>query len=326
VLLELFISFSYIETQSPTDFTEEYGRCRRQNMNYVYFNEGFSMGRFNEGRYLNSYYPIDKPKGVIRIAALGDSYVEGFQVFERNHFLKIAEEKLNNKLNDSVQILNFGRSGFDFGDMYAYYNIIVKQYKCDYVLFFISNTDLNIRQTDKLIPKVVIDSSGFIIISNKLMPLGYKNIFIRQLKYSHRSSIYNMLNKGKKLIQGGELFPKLFDKFYFDNSLNGEIKPLGLSEIIVSEKAYQILDKLKSENSKVIIINRGKEKLDNMFVKEMGDSVSYFDLIQESNLYNSEFNPHYWKITKKIGHWNLKAHRIVGEEMYNYLLKRINLK
>ena len=120
-VLDLFVQASFIETKSPTDFDETYGRCRKKNMDYVFFNEGFSMGRFNEGRYVNSYYPPEKPDNVIRIAALGDSYVEGFQVFERNHFLKLTENELNRKLEDSIQVLNFGRSGFDFGDMYAYY-------------------------------------------------------------------------------------------------------------------------------------------------------------------------------------------------------------
>jgi len=150
LLLDIFAQTAYIETKSPTDFTNEYGRCRKANMDYVFFNEGFSMGSFNEGRYLNSFYPKEKPDNTIRIAALGDSYVEGFQVFERNHFLKLTEEKLNGNLKDSVQVMNFGRSGFDFGDMYAYYDRIVKDYDCDIILFFVSNADLNITLNPQL--------------------------------------------------------------------------------------------------------------------------------------------------------------------------------
>jgi hypothetical protein len=136
VLLDIFAQKAYIETKSTTDFTNEYGRCRKANMDYVFFNEGFSMGNFNKGRYLHTFYPVEKPTNTIRIAALGDSYVEGFQVFERDHFLKLTEQKLNKDLKDSVQILNFGRSGFDFGDMYAYYETMVKDYNPDIVLFF----------------------------------------------------------------------------------------------------------------------------------------------------------------------------------------------
>ncbi len=322
-ILELFVHFSFIETQSPTDFTEQYGRCRRKNMDYIYFNEGFSMGNFNKGRYLNSYYPIEKPKGVIRIAALGDSYVEGFQVFERNHFLKIVEKKLNEVTPDSVQILNFGRSGFDFGDMYAYYDRIVKQYNCDFVLFFLSNLDLNINQTDPLIPKV-INTNGKLKVTNDEMPEKYKNTFKYQLLFSHNSNIYNMINDTRKLIKARELAPKLFDKFYFGKRIDAQKEDLGYrTKEHISKLSYSILEQLEKEQSTFIILNRDKVNLNEDFVKKIKAPTMYFNLSLESNLYKHNNDPHHWIITGKEGHWNVNGHIIVGNSLSEYLYKII---
>ena len=324
IVLDIFITYSFIETKSPTDYTEEYGRCRKQNMDYVYFNEGFSMGNFNEGRYVNSYYPKEKPNNIIRIAALGDSYVEGFQVFERNHFLKIAETKLNANSKDSVQILNFGRSGFDFGDMYVYYKTLIEQYNCDIVMFFINNADLNIKQTDVLIPKLKYDNDS-LFITNSEMPIIYKDQYIKQLLIAKYSTIYKMLNDSRKLIKSGELFPKLFDKFYMSSV--GNIVKFYPNEknIIISDLSYRILYKLQKEVPKIIIVNRDKDNLDPNFTSKVEKTLFFFNLSQESGLYGNNNDPHYWNISNKRGHWNLEGHKIVGNELTKSLIENKKL-
>lgn len=318
ILLDIFIYFSYIETKSPTDFTEEYGRCRKARMDYVYFNEGFSMGKFNEGRYINSYYSKEKSNNIIRIAAIGDSYVEGLQVFERNHFLNIAERKLNDRYVNSVQILNFGRSGFDFGDMYVYYETLIKQYNCDIILFFVSNADLNIKQTDVLIPKLKYDNNKLFITSDE-MPELYKKSFINQIVLSNYSTIYKMLNDSRKLIKTGKLLPKLFDKFYTSSERSPDEIFVEESNLLISDLSYKILSELQKEKTKIIIVNRDKVNLGIDFTNEIESPLLYFNMTQESKLYKNNNDPHYWDISKKFGHWNLEGHKIVGESLYNFL-------
>lgn len=52
------------------------------------------------------------------------------------------EQKLTKILNKKVEVLNFGRSGFDFADMYAYEERIVAPFHPNLVLYFLSEADL----------------------------------------------------------------------------------------------------------------------------------------------------------------------------------------
>ena len=321
LILDRFILKAYIVNTAITDFTKKYGRCRVKNKTFVYFNEGFGVGKFNEGRYIGTFYPKEKPKGVTRIAALGDSYVEGFQVFHRNHFLTMLEKDLNQNLpNDSIQVLNFGRSGFDFGDMYAYYERMVKQYNCNFVLFFLSNSDLNIRQTDPLIPKVS-NENGELEVTNDEMPEKYRTVFIDQLPFGNNSSIYNMANNSRKLAKAGKLWPKLLDKFYVVDKKSRQKSREGRKD--VSKLSYLILQKLQKENSQIIFINRDQRKLNRDFLSAITPPLIYFDLSNDSDLYKMGNDPHYWPTTGKMGHWNNEGHRRVEKFLFQKIFEML---
>ena len=55
---------------------------------------------------------LTKPPGTYRIAFLGDSFVEAFQVEQDSTFLALAEDRLRGETPASVELMNFGRSGF----------------------------------------------------------------------------------------------------------------------------------------------------------------------------------------------------------------------
>lgn len=314
--VDLFLRVSYIENTSPTDFTRPYGRCRVKDRTFVHFNEGFGIGRFNAGRYLGTYYPQEKQEGVIRIAALGDSYVEGFQVFERDHFLRTAETQLNKIHSNTFQVLNFGRSGFDFGDMYAYYQRMVKPYDCDMVLFFLSNEDLHIRQTDPLVPKVVVDETNQVQVTNAKMPEKMLNRYLVQKPLAHRSTVFNMMNKSRKLFFAGEWKPKFFGKFYgmlvseSDVSVHQGQKE---NQVTVSPLSYALLEQFKEEGPEIILINRGKIDLDAAFTQAIPPPIKYINLRKTSKIYDHAGDPHYWPITRKSGHWNVDDHEKIGQ-------------
>lgn len=316
-ILDRYILISYIENNSTTDFTEEYGRCRVKNKRFVYFNEGFGIGRFNEGRYIGHYYPTEKPDSVIRIAILGDSYVEAFQVFERDHFITLLEKELNQNLPDSFQVLNFGRSGFDFGDMYAYYERMVKPYNCNVVMFFIANGDLNIKQTDLMIPKVLDDSNNSIIVTNDLMPASYLSAFLGQLKIAHNSLVYQMLNNSRKIIGAGELNHKLFDKFAPNKQMLDKVddQSIKIQDIKISELSYKILNHLNNEPTQFYFVNRGKEPLYIQFSDSIKQHFVFIDLFSDSGLYKNNNNPHLWPATGKTGHWNREGHERVANQL-----------
>jgi hypothetical protein len=69
-------------------------------------------GRINNFGWRDVDWTLEKPKGTTRIAIIGDSFVEAFQVEVESTFVKILERELSLQHNTRVEVMNFGRSGF----------------------------------------------------------------------------------------------------------------------------------------------------------------------------------------------------------------------
>jgi len=319
-LLEVFIQTTHIVEKSYNDVYEDIGRGRRANFSYMMFTEGFSIGRFNQYRYLGPDYPPEKDTEVLRIALLGDSYVEGFQVFDRHHFRVVLEEKLSEKLNKKVEVLNFGRSGFDIGDMYAYKKAFVEEFSPDYTLLFVSNADFYPQFTDPLRLKVRINSDSLLV--EKGFPKSYIQLYNKTKMLIQHSSLLNMLNNGRKTINSQGLLPILLEKFYPAGKSEKESTPGSINQSI-PEITARIFEEFDTSN--YIIVNRDAERMEpeqrNLIFKNY---LQYIDLRDTLDiLVKSGHDPHYWKATKKLGHWNHEAHQAVGEFLADELMKFI---
>ena len=74
---------------------KEVGKKMNPGKRITYFEDGFYLGKVNDQGYLGKPYPPERTEGTIRIALLGDSYVEGFHLVEQYHFSHLLKEKLN---------------------------------------------------------------------------------------------------------------------------------------------------------------------------------------------------------------------------------------
>jgi len=77
--------------------------------------EGFAWTKINSHGYRDRDRALSKPRGVYRIAALGDSYTEARQVPMDKTFTSLAEEEFNRShcLGErKVEVMNFGIGGF----------------------------------------------------------------------------------------------------------------------------------------------------------------------------------------------------------------------
>lgn len=77
-------------------------------------NDHSITGRINHLGWRDRERSLHKPAGTYRIAVIGDSFVEAFQVEQDSTFLSIAERNLNAPASGStrrVEVMNFGRSG-----------------------------------------------------------------------------------------------------------------------------------------------------------------------------------------------------------------------
>lgn len=93
----------------------------------------------NEHGYRDREWSVEKPAGVHRIAVLGDSFVEGFQVPIESHFVRWIDQELGPRCDvepDAVQAMNFGVSGFGTGQALATLEKRVLAFAPDVVLLY----------------------------------------------------------------------------------------------------------------------------------------------------------------------------------------------
>ena len=89
-LIEVFLQVSEVSSLSVTKNDELLGSSLKPNSNLILFNEGFYIGKVNKYGYYGPDYPPDKDNNIVRIALIGDSYVESHQLFDRNSLRKIV--------------------------------------------------------------------------------------------------------------------------------------------------------------------------------------------------------------------------------------------
>jgi hypothetical protein len=303
--LEIYLSKAEIVSKSPNSYLNDYGRARKPNTKYLNFNEGFGLGQFNQFGYLGPGYPPEKQDGTLRIALLGDSYVEGFQVFDRHHFRFLLEKQLTDKLKQKVEVMNFGRSGFNLADVYAYAQIFASRFKPDLYLYFLSNEDLTSRQTDRLLPKVTINPDSSLSIH---IPDDEKRIALykSQLSYMNQSALAmltrNVINQTKN---PALIMNKLFDKLYstpkgqlYGSSQTTAIDPVNLT----------VLNNLNTKKELIISIAREEPNIPEQFNSLV--IVRLHEVLTKNGQYDESY--HYWKGSGKSGHWNQEAHHVIA--------------
>lgn len=314
---EIFIRTAHISNLSSSEFYSDIGRGCRKNFSYLYFNEGFGIGRYNQYRYIGEANPPEKQKNTFRVALMGDSYVESFQIFERDYFGNTAKNIIAKEFPDiRFEFLNFGRSGFDIGDIYAYQKLFVDKFDPDLILYIIENEDLTPQYRDPLWPKTVIENDSIIISTN--YNSSEVTSFEKKKFFPQNFGFFQMINICMKKIKTSPVSAVLFDKFYFVFN-----KPV-LESILekpdkINTVTAEILKNL--DPKKVIFVNRDTSDLMTDFqtqCKERGfEFIDLNDVLIPMKL--SGTDPHEWKVTGVQGHWNHKAHKTIG----SYLAERL---
>ncbi len=85
--------------------------------------------------------PIQKPPGTFRILVLGDSFVEAYQVAERERFLARLEAQLNEQGSTHFEVIDGGCGGWGTAQEYLYWQQEGRAYQPDLVLLavFVGN-------------------------------------------------------------------------------------------------------------------------------------------------------------------------------------------
>lgn len=324
ITMETFFWFSEISLPSYYQLDDEMGIDYRPNSKVLVLNEGFYLGRINEGGYIGKYYPKEKSEGSYRIALCGDSYTEAFQLFEKFHFGNILKRKLNERINKQIEVLNFGKSGIDFRTMFINYLLKIEDYNPDLMIFVVSTSRFE-KQISQSGPKLVCRNDSLIIENgfSKRSDYQLKN----ELSFLRKLSTFSLLQNANTLYQSDKTLGIIFGKFYTNLTQQNEIKYV----VEVTPNAY---DPFFETNKKIIETIRSiniSGKPDFMLVSIDALPNHYQSLIDENNikLFEAEalletlreegIKTNYWKATNKYGHWNHVAHKHIGMYLSEFI-------
>ncbi|MBI2824161.1 MAG: SGNH/GDSL hydrolase family protein [Planctomycetia bacterium] len=123
------------------------GVIHRPSMSYRYRQEGESFVQINSAGFRDEEWPIAKAKDELRIAVLGDSYTEAFQVPADSRFTEVLARMLGQSpalAGRSARVMNFGMSGYGTGQELLVLRDRVAKYQPDLVvLAFLTGNDLS---------------------------------------------------------------------------------------------------------------------------------------------------------------------------------------
>lgn len=327
LVAELFISKAKVIEYSLGQYYEDIGKGLPKNRTSLMFTEGFGIFHTNSDRFIgkglryNSLIYKREPKPIIKVALIGDSFVESFQVFERDYFGTIAEGILNEKYKDyEIDIQNFGRANFGLNHIYAYHKTFVDNFNPDLVLYFLSNGDVHTGPPTPLYPYCYLNGDSLIVTTN--YPISDIENYKKAEKWLSASIIANLVNNARHTIRKQELVAILFGNVY-----NWFAKPKQETPLVDSNyKVAPIIEKIVSElDSNVVVVNREKVPLYSDFTDVVkGYNKEYWSLYPViDSAERAGIKTNYWEVTNKFGHWNKKGHQIVGSELAKMLDERV---
>jgi hypothetical protein len=173
--------------------------------------------KFNNYGYRDEDWLLEKPKDTYRIAMIGDSFIEALQVELKHTFFTLTENQLNKNHSNSVELMNFGRSGSTQTEELLVLKNEVAQFSPDMViLFFFPGNDIKevSRKTNiaYLRPYYQISKNNDLFLENSFIKSRTFKIksFINMFK--QHSALISLLAKRYNSYMQTKLQSKLNDK------------------------------------------------------------------------------------------------------------------
>jgi hypothetical protein len=323
--LEVYLRTTEISSPSFVMNDPVMGSRFRPNASTLLVQEGFYMGRISEQGTLGPSYPREKTPGVLRVALVGDSFVEAFQVFPRHSSRSVLEQRLTESLGREVQVINFGRSGLNLREMYMHWEHFVSEFNPDITLLVVTESSF-IYQDNTLGPRLHLNGDEIEITYefaqsdayrmkerlDFLRNLGSFQMFQSALARYHKGATRQILfdkfapraDRPSRKGTGVELPSKEEDQFFELNRAVlaefGRINASGETKILLATHR-QIPDyyreEFKAAGLEALDLRPGMERL-----KEEGD------------------DPYYWEVANTQGHWNHTGNRYAGEALAAFVM------
>lgn len=171
--------------------------------------EGLTYVKINSHGFRDREHTIAKLPGTIRIAVLGDSYVEAFQVSLEKTFWAVMEQKLQERpqyAKSKVEVLSFGVSGFSTARELILLQKRVWQYSPDVIILLITTAN-DVRDNSKSLneyasqplPYFVFKEDGKLTLDDSLVVARNRTLTFR-LQQSFLGRAFNWTQHHLRLL------------------------------------------------------------------------------------------------------------------------------
>ncbi len=301
IALEAIVRVFHLAKDSPTRFIDEFKVEK-----WVPNQEGYSVTgnrRQNFSKFhinnlgFNSYREFIPTKDKVEIALVGDSFIEGFH---QNYDNSIGK-KIENNLNNQVEVYEYGYAGYDFADQLHLIHAYKKQFDLiDKVFIYLKyEEDLDRGEYKVNYERMRLES-----------PLNKNLKKIKLLVYAQN---IGALDPIKKTINKIVVALKNKDNNNSNNNGNKIVKE-NLDQIRI-DNFVSLVNKYKYDKSKFILFFEGNvtSKIFIEYLKE--NKFKYIDI---SNSFNKSKKP-----TTLIydQHWNNLGRDIVAQLLTNAFKK-----
>lgn len=336
--VEAFLKLTRITPPTLKAYTPVYGSLNRPYIDYFKSVEGLYIGKTNyDGRFRENYPKRKGDKKTLRIVLVGDSFVEGIDVFSSNHFASYVEKLLSNKLHRKVEVLNFGRGNCTIQASSYYFNeYISKEYDADIVLYFTEGRDIQNQGPGS----TGYPSTCYFLDSNNTLGVGYgwKDTWEYKIhkrlsdnavtQYYDNSAYFRLFYRafarikinGFPLLTFGKFVGQPKEQDYTGGDLLDSLSPF-------TRKVY---DTLHSYNKgQVVFIVRNKPVnapcIINYYTQKGYNYINLSDTFDNFNIKNTNINAYFFKASNAYGgHWNNDGHKAVGIFLANRLYRNMN--
>ena len=313
LLLELF--YQVVEIQLPYhELNPRIGKKMIPSRRINYFKEGFYLGASNKYGYLGNPYPPARDKKKTRIALLGDSFAEGFHIFEEHHFGRILEDKLNQGADgQGYEVLNFGVGNYNYNDMLIQYKNFIGDFDPDILVFIIHEQDFRFRD-DFFIPSPCLKLKEDSLVIDYSFTNGPTYRIYKSLSFfMERSCVFKALNSSVKMSKRDACKQVLFAKFYRPKI---EIEP----EVVLDARVFKSFGWLMDKQVFFVFKETLPVDITRKF-EPYGINCTSVEPDLMSELGEKGINYRFWDVTNTWGHWNHAAQKVVGDYLYRLILE-----
>lgn len=323
VFFELFLRHAGILSPVVRIDTEKGERYIPNKMcSSLFVSEGFGLAKTNSSGWFGKDFR-DEGANDISIAVLGNSFVASRHVFYRQNFLSIAENSLQGTMNGkTASLFNFGKEDFPLKELLYVKDDIMKTYNPDYFLVLLNPGVFNhssqryVAYYDFVDGKFQVDTSfkktSFVKNYSRFQPLT-------------TSSILFLVHRAKNQLPNvGEI---VFDKFYFpekkkNTGVTNTAEGMEVEADTINMADAAVIKRLGEDPKVIFLLNLDPNllKLVNPLLRNSRKIDLWSPLLTMEQNGN---DPYYWPIPDKKGHWNIKAHEMVGKVIANHLSQTI---